>query len=147
MTTQMELARHQGVIARLRGELKNALADGEAKDEQLMQLGRTVRARVGTGASSVITTLAGAAAGYLDGRMGPGNNKLGPVQLTSVAGAMLAILGVSLDDPDLAEGASAVARGFSAGTSYKMAFDAGEKQRLAPTPAPAAPAAAAQAKK
>lgn len=134
----MELARKDGVIARLRAQVGALRADGDSKDEALEALGRSTRARVGTGVSSAITTASGAAAGWFDGWVGPENNKIGPLQITTVLGAALGFLGVSLNDADMAEGASAIARGLAAGGAYKMAFDAGAQRRLAGPPTAAA---------
>jgi hypothetical protein len=141
VSTAIELARKDGAIARLRATISAMRADGDQKDEALEALGRSTRSRVGTGVSSAITTASGAAAGWFDGWVGSENNKIGPLQITTVVGAALGFLGVSLDDADMAEGASAIARGLAAGGAYKMAFDAGEKRRLAgPNPATAQPA-------
>ncbi|MDI1429031.1 hypothetical protein [Polyangium sorediatum] len=125
---QLALVKNQAEMAQVRREASAIKKENAALKADLAVLSRGVRDRVGSGLSSAITAGAAFGAGVADGYLeAKGSDKVGPFKLVSVAGLGLALAGVWLDDPDFAEGASALARGLAAGPLYVSGRDNGRK--------------------
>jgi len=125
-------AQHDQRISNLRAQNNDLKKLADQKDQQIALMSRGLRAKVGTGVSTALTLgsayMAGIGDGYLKAK---GSDKVGPVKAVSVVGLALAVAGVVIEDPDIAEGASALGRGFASGPAYQLGYEFGQKKGTA----------------
>lgn len=108
------------MVQAMRGELRE-------KNEALSDLLENHVADVVGGAASTALTWAGAGVmGAIDGALGA-NRFLGPVPISAIGAAGLAVTGLFVQEPNAREAINALARGIGAPMVYEMSYRASLK--------------------
>lgn len=118
--TVVSPGRQDLALVRTRSALDNAHGEIAKHQDTINFLLGQVHDKVGPTISTGITLASSAAAGFLDGFLGPNNNKIGPVPITLVAGISSAVAAFWTEDPNTAEAFAAVSRGFAAPSVYTL---------------------------